>query len=68
MLEHLPILNQKPRGVSGAAKAIGLAAKMDTFDTFFGLKLAYLIFSASDQIAINIQSVDITVQEASQGA
>ncbi len=51
-----------------AAKASGLAAKMDAFDTFFGLKLAYLIFSASDQFAINIQSVDITVQEASQGA
>ncbi len=51
-----------------AAKASGLAAKMDTFDTFFGLKLACLIFSASDQFAINIQSVDTTVQEASQGA
>ena len=38
---------------------------MDTFDTFFRLNL---IFSASDQFAIYIRSVDITVQEAPQGA
>ena len=34
----------------------------------FWIKTSYLIFSASDQFAINIQTVDITVQEASQGA
>ena len=51
-----------------AAKASGMASKMDEFDTFFGLKLAYLIFSAAEQLSINIQAKDITVQEAVRGA
>ena len=51
-----------------AAKASGMASKMDDFDTFFGLKLAYLIFSAAEQLSINIQAKDITVQEAVCGA
>ena len=51
-----------------AAKASGMASKMDNFDTFFGLKLAYLIFSAAEQVSINIQAKDITVQEAVRGA
>ena len=33
-----------------ATKASGMASKMGKFDTFFGLKLAYLIFSASEQL------------------
>ena len=37
---------------------------MDNFDIFFGLKLAYLIFSAAEQVSIDIQAKDITVQEA----
>ncbi|XP_065900823.1 zinc finger MYM-type protein 1-like [Dysidea avara] len=51
-----------------AAKANGMASKMDNFDTFFGLKLAYLIFSAAEQVSINIQAKDVTVQEAVRGA
>jgi len=51
-----------------AAKANGMASKMDNFDTLFGLKLAYLIFSAAEQVSINIQAKDITVQEAVRGA
>ena len=51
-----------------ATKANGMASKMDNFDTFFGLKLAYLIFSAAEQVSINIQAKDITVQEAVRGA
>jgi len=51
-----------------AAKANGMVSKMDNFDTFFGLKLAYLIFSAAEQVSINIQAKDITVQEAVRGA
>ena len=51
-----------------AAKASGMASKINDFDTFFGLKLAYLIFSAEEQLSINIQAKDITVQEAVYGA
>ena len=51
-----------------AAKASGLLSRMEEFDTFFGLKLSYQIFAASEQCFTNIQAVDITVQEAMKGA
>ena len=51
-----------------AAKAHGMLIQLETFDTFFGLKLAHLIFSTCEQFSINLQSVDITVQEAIRGA
>ena len=41
---------------------------METFDTFLALKVAYLVFSSAEQLSINLQGVDITVQEALQGA
>ena len=43
-----------------AAKASGLLAHMEKFDTFFSLKLAYLLFSACEQLSINLQARDIT--------
>lgn len=51
-----------------AAKASGLLARMEKFDTFFALKLAHLVFSATDQLSLNLQAVDITIQEAIRGA
>ena len=51
-----------------AAKASGLLAQMRCFDIYFALKLAYLVFSAAEQLSINLQSVDLTVQEALNGA
>lgn len=51
-----------------AAKGNGMAIRMEQFDTFFGLKLSYLLFSASEQLSINLQSKNITVQEAVRGA
>lgn len=51
-----------------AAKASGLLAQMRSFDIYFALKLAYLCFSAAEQLSINLQSVDLTVQEALNGA
>ena len=47
-----------------AAKASGMAMKMEEFDMFFGLKLGYLIFSAAEQLSINLQAKGISVQEA----
>ena len=41
---------------------------MEKFETFFSLKLAYLIFSAAEQLSINLQAKDITIQEAVTGA
>ena len=37
---------------------------MDKFDTFFGLKLSYLIFSGTEQTSTNIQGKDVSIQEA----
>jgi hypothetical protein len=51
-----------------ASKASGLLSKMENFDTFFSLKLAYLIYSAAEKFSTNLQAVSITVQEASCGA
>ena len=51
-----------------AAKGSGLLTQMRNFETYFALKLAYLVFSSSEQLSINLQSVDLTVQEALNGA
>lgn len=51
-----------------AAKASGILSKMDSFDTFFSLKLAYLVYSAAEQFSTNMQAKDITAQEASERA
>ena len=61
-------LEEISKGHDYAAKASGTASKMDNFDTFFGLKLTYLIFSAAEQVSVNIQAKDITIQEAVRGA
>ena len=51
-----------------AAKAHGLSMKMESFELYFGLKLAHMIFSAAEHLLMNLQAKDITVQEASHGA
>ena len=45
-------------------KASGFHAFMEKFSTFFGLRLAHLIFSASEQLSITLQSKNVMVQEA----
>ncbi len=51
-----------------AAKGRGLLSKLESFDTFFGLKLGVLVFSSSEQFSCNLQAKNITVQEATRGA
>ena len=46
-------------------KAGGYLAQMDKFSTFFGLKLAHLIFAGTEQLSLTLQSKNITIQEAS---
>lgn len=41
---------------------------MQKFETYFALKLAYLLFSAVEQFSVNVQAKDITIQEAVNGA
>ena len=51
-----------------AAKGKGLLTQMESFDTFFSLKLAHLVFSAAEQFSTNLQAKDITVAEGTRGA
>ena len=49
-------------------KASGMLASMEKFATLFGLKLAFLVFSATEQLSRTLQSADINAQEATRAA
>ena len=51
-----------------ALKAGGYLATMDKFSTYFGIKLSYLLFSATEQLSMTLQGQDTTIQEAVSGA
>lgn len=61
--EALDQIGHKTQGES-SHKALGLSALMEKFSTFFGLKLAFLIFSATEQVSLTLQYKDINAQEA----
>ncbi len=46
-----------------ALKAVGYLQSLEKFSTFFGLHLAYLIFSATEQLSLTLQSKNTTIQE-----
>ena len=47
-----------------SARAVGNAAMMEKFSTYFGLKLSHLVFSTMEQVATTLQYKDINAQEA----
>ena len=49
-------------------KASGLLALMDNFQTVFGLKLSFMVFSAMEQLSRTLQTSDINAQEACSAA
>ena len=51
-----------------ASKASGLLINMEQFHTFFGLKLSYIIFVTTEQLATTLQKKDITAQMCIQGS
>ena len=51
-----------------AAKGNGLLAQMESFDLFLGLHLAFRIFSAAEQLSVNLHAKDTTITEGSKGA
>ena len=51
-----------------AAKGRGLLMHMESFKTFFSLKLAHLVFSAAEQFSTNLQAKNTTVAEGIRGA
>ena len=40
----------------------------ELFDTYFGIKLAHLVFLAAEQLSTNLQAESVTIQEATRGA
>ena len=51
-----------------AMKANGYLTSMQQFGSFFGLKLSYLIFAATEQLSLTLQGKDTTKQEGYQAA
>ena len=49
-------------------KASGLLALMDNFQTFFGLRFSFMVFSAMEQLSRTLQTSDINAQEACSAA
>ena len=45
-------------------RANGLLTQLERFDTYFGLKLSYLIFSCTEQTSINLQYKDTALISA----
>ena len=45
-------------------RANGILAQLERFDTYFGLKLSNLVFSATEQTSIALQGKSTTIQEA----
>ena len=49
-------------------RANGIHKQLERFDTYFGLKLSHLVFSATEQTSNALQGKNITVQEALMAA
>ena len=45
-------------------KAYGILMSLEKFETLFGLKLAYLLFGASEDVSKSLQAKNTTLQEA----
>ena len=50
------------------ARAAGVLALLEKFETFFALKLAHLVFSASEQLSKTLQGKETNVQDACDAA
>lgn len=64
MLEELDQLGHGSGEAS--AKATGISNNMEQFQTFFGLKLSYMVFVAVEQLATTLQCKSISAELCSQ--
>ena len=64
LCEELDHLGEESQSES-SWKALGLLALMERFSTYFDLKLAFLVFSGTEQASLTLQYKDINAQEAS---
>ena len=51
-----------------ALKAGGYLKSLEKFNTYFGLKLSYLLFSAIEQLLVKLQGRNTSIQEAVNAA
>ena len=49
-----------------SAHASGYRALMEKFETFFGLRLSYLVFGATEEVSKTLQGHDLNAQDASR--
>ena len=66
--DELDLLSQDTDTGEAASKASGLLIKMEQFHTYFGLRLSYMVFVTTEQLATTLQRKDITAQMYSQGS
>lgn len=59
--ETLEEISKESSG-EASSKASGLLCLMEKFSTFFGLKLSYLTFVATEQLATTLQAKDVNAQ------
>lgn len=56
--QELEAIDEESCG-EASAKAADLLTLMEKFSTYFGLKLSYLAFVATEQLAVTLQAKDI---------
>ena len=61
LLEVLQKLSEDASG-EASSKAAGLATSLEQFHTYFGLKFAHLVFSATEQLATTLQGKTMTAE------
>ena len=65
---ELDFLSQDTDTGKATSKASGLLINMEQFHTYFGLRLSYMMFATTEQLATTLQRKDITAQMCSQGS
>ena len=63
LLESLEEIHASTKDEYGL-KTGGLLQSLEKFNTLFGIKLSYLIFSAAEQVSLTLQKKTIVLQEA----
>ena len=67
LLDALEEINEESHDEFGQ-RAEGILSSLVEFNTFFGLKLSHLVFSATEQVSITLQCKNTTIQEALSAA
>lgn len=67
LIEALEFISNECKDEYGS-RARGILVQLHQFETYFGLKLSHLVFSATEQASCALQSKNTTVQEALKAA